>query len=55
MNLRGAFAPLFVKNKEKMHFFWKIFCQLKKKQYLCTAFPPTCFKVVAKSDKDPPL
>ena len=38
---RGRKAPLLEKNNEKMHFFSKIFCQLEKKQYLCTAFPAT--------------
>ena len=40
---------------KKMHFFRKIFGHVHFLLYLCTAFPPTRFKVVAKSDKAPPL
>ena len=42
--MRGAVLPLFLrKNEEKYHFFSKTFGHVRKKHYLCTAFPPTCF------------
>ncbi len=54
--MRGAILPLFLrKNEEKYHFFSKTFGHIRKKQYLCTAFPPTCFLGRGKKYKDPPL